>query len=95
MSDRRFHILLVSALLGLSLLAAAAAADDPKPAPVEARSPRKYQASEATTEASPSHSDAPVLQTRHTVKKRIESIEPAAWLQRFGQVRVAARQSGR
>jgi hypothetical protein len=95
MSDRRIYLLLVSALLGLLLFAPAAGAEDPNSATHEARSPKRHQASETTVEAAPPHTDTPVLQTRQTVKRRIESIEPATWLQRFGQVRVVARSSRR
>ena len=95
MPGRRIHILLLSALLGLLLFTAAAAAEDDVSAVDGTRLAKSVRASEGAKEASPAASGAPVLQTRHTVKQRIESIEPSAWLQRFGQVRVVAKRSER
>lgn len=69
-------------VLGSLLIAASSAAETPEATPSKPSPP-------AATAPKLKPVPAPLLpQTRYTVRKHIESIEPTQWLERFGKVRV-------
>jgi len=75
-------LLSVAAMLSITTVATAETSTSPKP---------QVQTATAALPVVPSPRRVPaplVPQSRFTVRKQIESIEPTSWLARYGQVRV-------
>ena len=72
----------IAILFACSILAGSAAAD----ASVKSQQVPRYRHSLIPVKSRPRPSLLP--QTRYTVRKQIESIEPVSWLERYGKVQV-------
>jgi hypothetical protein len=85
---RRFAWIAIASLAGCLLLGGAAAdtGDGLKAEPKKSTLVVRYRQSLVPTKARPRPALLP--QTRYTVRKQIESIEPVSWLERFGKVQV-------
>ena len=75
----------VASLLVCSLLVGSAGAESPDRI---AKSKPPVRSPDSLVPPSPRHRSSLLPQTRYTVRKQIESIEPISWLERYGKVQV-------
>ena len=82
---RKIAAIGIASLFACSILAGSAAADASEES---VKSKRVAQHRHSLVPLKPRHRPALLPQTRYTVRKQIESIEPVSWLERYGVVQV-------
>lgn len=75
----------ISSLLACALLVGGAAAETPDRV---VKSKPQARPARSLVPPRPRHRSSLLPQTRYTVRKQIESIEPISWLERYGEVQV-------